>query len=441
MSHSESGWWVPCSTQKDPDSKKGRARYLVPGESRGGGKSKRCMDTARLRQRVLDGMVPLTSGMRSAARFPVMLVTAPGQFGGLESVVAALALGLRSRGWPLHALAFLDAGTERNGLVERLEAGGVAVRAVQVRRRAYRFERAALRRAAGEVGAQLVHTHGARVDVIDSPVARRLGLATVTTLHGFTGGGLKNRTYERLQLRVVRRCDAVVAVSRAMMPRLEARGVPTNRLHLIPNAFSPDVVPLERAAARAALGVSHEGLHIGWVGRLTPEKGADVLLAAVARLIDLPLAVSIVGDGLQADRLRVEAEALGVASRITWHGHVTDAGRFLRAFDLFVLSSRTEGTPIALFEAIAAGVPVVTTAVGGVPDVVTNAEAMLVPPGDPTALAAAVRRALLNPEAALDRARAAKGRIAERFQVEPWLEAYEKVYRDVVDRRKVRNRR
>jgi glycosyltransferase involved in cell wall biosynthesis len=116
-----------------------------------------------------------------------------------------------------------------------------------------------------------------------------------------------------------------------------------------------------------------------------------------------------------------------VQARITWHGTVASAGRLMQAFDCFVLSSRTEGTPIVLLEAMAARVPVVATRVGGVPDVVTENEALLVPREDPEAIGHAIRRIITDPASAAQRAEAALHRLAD-FQPEPWLEKYESVY-------------
>src|SRR5690606_15843008 len=101
----------------------------------------------------------------------------------------------------------------------------------------------------------------------------------------------------------------------------------------------------------------------------------------------------------------------GSGGRVHWHGVVTGAGRYLRAYDVLVISSWTEGTPIVLLEAMAAGVPVVTTAVGGIPDVVSDAEAVLVPPGDVQAMAAAFGSILGgSSDAARVRADAARAR-------------------------------
>ena len=259
-------------------------------------------------------------------------------------------------------------------------------------------------------------------------VARRLGLATVTTVHGFTGGGIRNRFYEWLQLRAFRRFGAVVAVARPLGARLAAAGVPRERLHVIPNAYAAPGAPLGRDAARTMLGVPPGGYRLGWAGRLSREKGADVLVETMSRLRDLPIDLSVLGTGREGVALAARAGALGVSDRVQWHGTVPDAARLLAAFDCFVLSSRTEGTPMVLFEAMAAEVPVVATAVGGVPDIVSAEEALLVPPDDPAALAGAVRAMYADPAAAAARARAARRRLDNDYGVAGWVARYDAIY-------------
>jgi glycosyltransferase involved in cell wall biosynthesis len=254
----------------------------------------------------------------------------------------------------------------------------------------------------------------------------------VTTLHGFTGGGWRNRLYERLQRRSVRRFDAVVAVSRPLAQFLVREGVPAERIHVVPNAWEASGTLMRRDVARRALGIPEDGFHIGWVGRLTREKGADVLIDALAPLSDLPIVGSFVGEGPERATLEARAVARGLGGRVKWHGMIVDAARLFAAFDLFVLSSRTEGTPITLFEAMAAGVPVVATAVGGVPDVVSSAEALLVPPGDPALLSSAIRVALLDRAGAQARAADARVRLDRAFALRPWVASYEAVYRSVL---------
>jgi glycosyltransferase involved in cell wall biosynthesis len=237
---------------------------------------------------------------------------------------------------------------------------------------------------------------------------------------------------ERVQRRAFRRFDAVVAVSRALGDLLASRGVRRDRLSVVPNVFDDTAYQiLSRAAARARLGVPSHGFRVGWVGRLTPEKGPDLFLSALPSLADLPVTVSVVGDGPRNNGLAARASALGVGERITWHGVVRNAGALLGALDVLVLSSRTEGTPIVLLEAMAAGVPIVATNVGGVPDLLSQREAYLVPPETPDALAAAIRSVYEVPAGAAQRARAARDRLRRDCGITSWLDSYEAVYRRV----------
>jgi len=366
----------------------------------------------------------------------VVHVVAPGVIGGLERVVQLLAQGQARAGYDVHVTGIVNPARPDHPLLETLAANGVTTHPIGLPGRAYRQERAAMRELYRRLAPDLVHTHGYRPDVVDAAPARGEGIPTVTTVHGFTGGDWKNMLYERLQRRAHRRLfNAVIVVSRALVGRLVRDGVPASRVHVVNNAWQETAPPLDRETARQSLGVEPEGFRIGWVGRLSREKGPDVLIDALGLLQDLPplLGVSIVGDGPVAEQqsLLARAKRLGVAERITWHGLVRDAARAFSAFDLFVLSSRTEGTPLVLFEAMAAGVPIVATRVGGVPDVLSVAEAALVPSPDPVALAAAIRAVYDDPVLARARAERARARLLARFTVSPWLRRYEAVYRTV----------
>ena len=359
----------------------------------------------------------------------IVHVVAPAEFGGLERVVQMLGRGLSGHGHDVHVLAVVVRGQTADPFLAPLADAGVSTRTLAVPGRAYRRERTAVARALRQLRPDVVHTHGYRPDVLDAGVARRLGIPVVTTVHGFTGGGWKNRFYEWLQSRSFRRFDAVVAVSWPLARRLERSGVPSSRIHAVPNAWQPMAPALDRETARRILGLPPHSFVVGWVGRLSHEKGPDVLLDALLHLRDLPLLVSVVGSGIMQGALRTQAEHLGLNGRVRWHGAVPDAGRLLSAFDVCVLSSRTEGTPIVLFEAMAAGVPVVATCVGGVPDVVSAAEAALVPSEDPVALAAGIRAVYRDPAAARARALAARARLDRDFGVARWLDRYEAIYR------------
>lgn len=341
-------------------------------------------------------------------------------------------------GHRVHVVSAFDIGATGTALAEGVP--GVTTHVVEIPPRRYWRERAAVAAIGRAVGADIVHTHGYRSDVVDGPVSRLLGVPIVTTVHGFAGVGLggsfKGRLFEWLELRAFRRFDAVVAVSKPLAERLTAAQVPAGKISCIQNAWLRSQPLLDRATARSRLGLPARGAVAGWVGRLSREKGPDVFLRALSLLGgDAPVA-AFVGDGPEAASLRAAATALGLQGRIVWCGRVEAAAALLSALDVFVLSSRTEGTPIALFEAMAAGVPVIATGVGGVPDVVSDAEGLLVPSDDPAALAQALRRVFADPVASNARASAAHARLERDFAPGPWLDRYEALYREVIGARR-----
>lgn len=361
----------------------------------------------------------------------IVHIAAPGPVGGLESVIRSLAIGHHRQGHRVHVIAVVDADPEESPFLRGLRETGVQVHALHLPSRAYFRERQLVRRLLREIRPSIVHTHGYRPDVIDAPLARGLGLPTVTTLHGSCFLGGRAAFSEWLQRQVLPRFDAVVAVSRQIMVDLGRTRVSPNRVHYIQNGWVASVAPLSRAEARKELGLKPGDVVVGWVARLIRVKGGDVFLRAFAACRGLPVKAAIVGDGPERTGLEALAAELGLEPQVTFCGGRGQAGRLFPAFDTFVLSSRSEGTPITLLEAMAAGIPVVTTAVGGIPEVVSPAEALLVPPEDPDALGLAIRQSLDDPQAARARAAAATLRLEAEFGAERWLSRHEALYREI----------
>lgn len=355
---------------------------------------------------------------------------APGPFGGLERVVTQLSVGLARRGHEVMAAVLVEADrASLPDLVRDLSGGGVRVELVRAPHRAYVHERGLVRELLASFRPAVAHTHGYHADVLLRSVAQGLQVPTLATVHGFTGGSRKNRLFEWLQRRSLRRMDAVVAVSDPVAQLLSGTGVPSSRLHLIRNAWAAPGAFLAREEARRRLGIGPADRVIGWVGRVTPEKGPEVAVSALAHAAP-DLTLSMLGSGRLEPELRRRSRELGIESRIRWHGVIADAWQYFPAFDAYCLSSHTEGTPIALLEAMAAGVPIVATRVGGVPDVVSNSEAFLVPDGDPVALAAALDRATKEDQTV--RIVGARRRLETEFSVDGWLEKYEALYRTLM---------
>jgi glycosyltransferase involved in cell wall biosynthesis len=363
----------------------------------------------------------------------VMHVVAPSAVGGLERMVQTLAAAQRAHDGfeDVRVLALLRQGEPgAEGFAAPLREQGVAVHMISAPARAYATERAAIEAHCATHRPHVIHSHGAHADVVSTGSGRAIGAASVTTMHGLAGGGLLNRGYEWLQRRSCRRKDAVVAVARPLAKRLVDDGIPAERMHVVRNAWRPTAPPLSRQDARRALGLAESRFTVGWVGRVSHEKGLDVLLDAFPSLAAYCCHLAVIGEGRERPRLerRVAEMGLGPKHSVSWHGEVPDASRLLPAFDVLVISSRTEGTPMVLLEAMAAHVPVIATRVGGIPDVIGEDEALLVASEDPRAIAQAICTVQRDTFSARQRATDAHARVQRESDLGRWVDRYRYVY-------------
>lgn len=370
--------------------------------------------------------------MVSSPPMRILHVAAPAPVGGLERVVQALAAGQQRQGHDVHVAAVLAANRLPHPFLAPLQEAGVSVHPVVVRGRGWLQERRAVRALCRTKEFDVVHTHGYRPDILDAGVARRLGIPTVTTVHGASRMGGLTTIYEWLEERSYRRFEAVIAVSRPVAEDVIDSGVDEQKVHLVRNAWAATAPFLARAEARRALGLRQEGILIGWIGRMIPAKGPDVFVQAMRAVEDLPVGGVMIGDG----PLRPSLEA--VDPKIRFLGSLDHAAPYFKALDCFVLSSRTEGTPIVLLEAMAAEVPIIATSVGGVADIVGNEEAVLVPSEDIGSMADAIRGLVATPQSARARTAAARRRVDGEFSLDPWIKRHTEIYQGVM-RHHVRN--
>lgn len=357
----------------------------------------------------------------------VLHLVAPAPFGGLERVVYALSVGQKRKGYDVRVITLLETGATEPYIVGELRHADIPVIPVINPPRSYRTQRRSIRDVCRQFSPDVLHSHGYLPDVLAASLGATFHAARVTTVHGFTGGGWRNRLYEWIQRRSFARFDAVVAVSRKLARELAS--VASNRaIHTLPNAWTSVEELLPPESALATLQLSKDVFNIAWIGRISREKGADVLIDALPALHDLAIQVTFIGEGAERPKLERIARELEVEGSVSWRGEVPRAARLLPAFDLLVISSRTEGTPITLFEAMHAGVPIVATSVGGVPDVVSSNEAVLIQPEDPAALASAIRRVHDTPADARVRAVHARNRLESEFAAAPWIDSYGRIY-------------
>jgi glycosyltransferase involved in cell wall biosynthesis len=263
--------------------------------------------------------------------------------------------------------------------------------------------------------------------------------------HGYTDTDRKMRLYNRLDRWSLPHADRLVTVCRAFALELSAStGVSIDKISVQHNSIrrEPPASAADVNALRARLGISETEKVVLAVGRLSREKGHNDLIEGFKLVRETNPALSvkliIVGDGPERSRLEANAESLGVEELVVFTGQVSDVQPFYAMAEVFVLPSHSEGSPNVLLEAMAASVPVVATAVGGVPEIVTNHEsALLVPPNDPKALAAAIGQLLADKTLGQRLVTNAATLVETRFTPDNYARSLVAIYREVIERQRV----
>ena len=289
-----------------------------------------------------------------------------------------------------------------------------------------------LHRAIREARADLVHLHTGRANWLGGLAARLAGRPAVTTRR------MDRRVKRGWRTRLLygHLVERAAAISPAVLERMLAGGVPRERVRLIWSSVDPARMEpqRERAELRRELGVDGDRRVVLAVGSLIRRKGFDVLLEALGQLGHRrEAALWIAGEGAERANLERRIDELDLGSRARLHGARDDVPDLLAACDLFAMPSRAEGVGVAALEAMAAGVAVVASAVGGLGEVVVEGRTgLLVPPEDPQALAEAIGALLGDDERRARLAREGPQRLAEGFLPEQMVGAYEELYREVL---------
>lgn len=277
----------------------------------------------------------------------------------------------------------------------------------------------------------VIHSHGYRADVTGLLASIATGVRIVSTVHGWTPVSRKLRTYEALDRFCLRFFDQVFCVSSLILKDLAAAGVAGKKLVHLPNGVSRKGEIGKPRDIRQEWGIGGDEIIIMFAGRLSPEKGLHFLLQACAELFAkwVKVKLLLVGDGPLRNHLEDTVSRRGMSDRVIFCGHQEDIHHYYAGADLFVLPSLTEGLPMVLLEALQAGLPVVCSRVGGIPDVVCDGETgILVAPGDVKELANGISRLLCDPDLAERLGRNGRRRVESSFGAEAWVRRIEEVY-------------
>jgi len=280
----------------------------------------------------------------------------------------------------------------------------------------------------------VVHTHNPHALIYGAPAAGLARAAIVHTKHGANPDVPRRRWLRRVASTLV---DACVAVTPALAA-LARRDQECNPalLHVIPNGIDMlRFAPREEARRRirAELGIPEQAWVVGTVGRLAPEKDHGLLVDAMAPLLDERRHLVIVGDGPERGALEKRVAGTLRAPYVHLPGARSDVHEILAALDVFALSSKTEGLPLGLLEAMATALPVVSTAVGGIPDVIEHdVTGFLFRSGEKPALTKELLRLFASPELGKRVGETGRRAIANSHSLDTMAESYDALYRKVL---------
>lgn len=279
----------------------------------------------------------------------------------------------------------------------------------------------------------VIHAHLGTANMLASLVGRLTGIPVVATMHNTRKDRYDHPFLETMALRYG--ASRVIAVGQAVAESYRPR-LGSKKIDVIPNAVQPitESSQDEKDAARMELVGSLDRPLLLAVGRLLPQKSYDnMLLAAdILRRTYPDFNLVIAGDGKLRDDLSAQIKMLGLESQVKMLGARGDIPRLLSAADIFVNSSQWEGLPVAVLEAMSAGLPVVATAVGDVPLVVVEGTGLVVPPHQPEALATALLELLQNVEKREACGLAARRRVKETYGAAAWVDRLVSLYKEEI---------
>jgi len=288
-----------------------------------------------------------------------------------------------------------------------------------------------------EHGIELIHSHGYKADIYGYWAARKTSIPIVATCHGWPGRSIKLRLFYWLDRIVLRRVDHVTVVSESLAKKLREASVSVGNISLVNNGI--DVTRFAEAIGQRKSCTYSSGARVGFVGRLAPEKGLSYFLqAARGVLSQFPdTTFVLVGEGTERSALESLAEKLNIKERVFFAGVQREMSSVYASLDIFVLPSLSEGMPLALLEAMAAGKSVVASRVGAIPSVITSGQhGLLVEPQNVTDLQNAMLQYLQDPVFASETGQKAAARVSGSFSLRRMASEYLAIYQTILDRKR-----
>lgn len=342
--------------------------------------------------------------------------------------------------WQIVLGTFLGPNEGRE-LLDRAQRGGIQT--VGLRSRGLRSMIAETVQLIRGEQIDLLCSHGYKADIVGMLAARRAGVPVACFLRGWTGENWTVRAYEQLDRWSLRYADRIVCLSKSQAERFAAKPSLYSKIRVVCNATYPMSEDEEsrkqaRGELRSRLALPHDCKIVASAGRLSPEKGVQDFVSVIEGLSrEFPhVRFAIFGDGTMRRALRSQARKAGVDERLVFAGFHSDLPRLLMGIDILVNPSYSEEMPNIVLEAMAAGVSVVATDVGGVREIAGSDPALaLVPPRKPNTLADAIRELLANEDAARRIAEAGRKRAITAYSPQAQQRQFEALYEELLSSR------
>lgn len=344
-----------------------------------------------------------------------------------------------------HMVSFLEGGNNSNEVLDIAEKFGINNHSIKMRNALDLRAITQLKQLLSSLEIDLICAHGYKSAVLSWIASKSLKIPAIVFSHGYTTENLKVAFYEWLERKALEHLDGVITVSHAQKNRLDSFNVKYKKCWVVHNATTVQTISSEqnkisRSDICKEFSLSQDKKIAVIAGRLSPEKAHTILLDAVKILGDKldDTVIFICGDGPCREALEKKVIVNGIAEKCIFTGFRRDMDSFYKAMDYMILSSLTEGLPLVVLEAMAKGKPVVSTSVGGVPEVIEDGvNGYLVKPNDADSLAEGISRVISNFSQLESMGTSACTLIKEKFSFTIHAEKIQSIYSEVLNTRTI----
>jgi glycosyltransferase involved in cell wall biosynthesis len=290
----------------------------------------------------------------------------------------------------------------------------------------------------------VLHSHGYKANILLGLVPRKKrSVPLLSTLHGWTSSGMvsKLRLYHAIDVRLLKYKDAVVVVNKLMLKskQILSANVDKSKLFVVNNGINikPEIAHDSKSAWFEKIkDFGKNCILIGAVGRLAKEKGFDILLDAISltRLEGIDVKLVIIGQGPLLSDLKRKVSILNLSNHVMFTGYLSNARRYINIFNIFVISSFSEGLPISLLESMCQEVPILATRVGGIPDIIKDGKTgVLIQSGSADEISDGIKKISNDFELAERITYNAKNLLLDKYTSEKMAAAYFEIYKKLLN--------